>query len=186
MNKISKVLLSVFILVLVSAAAFADSVSPTVTILSPVNGFTTDKNTMDVQVYFRASANDKKSKPTGNVGLILLKIDKNLVFAYFNPPQKKEDTRTVTVSIRCFKDGSHILQAFAYQGPIVDIHEGKSAPVTFIINRHPVVTNPGYVERMIQPRWLDERDRNGDERAVIIFRNRLFTPPQATASTAIE
>ena len=54
MNKISKVLLSVFILVLVSAAAFADTVSPTVNILSPVNGFTTDKNTMDVQVYFRA------------------------------------------------------------------------------------------------------------------------------------
>lgn len=131
----------IFILTVVSLESFAHDRKPvpTVKILSPLDGFTTDKDSLEVVVYFKAGTRPKDQKPTGKVKTVLLKLDDSVVAAHNNPHKIKEDTHTFIIDISKYQEGAHTLQAFAYKDKVRERLEGRSGPVSFIIKRGPPV-----------------------------------------------
>lgn len=114
---------------------------PIINIVAPVNGYTTDKNTLNVKIHFQSSAKDKKGKCQGNVKTIVILLDSHMVVKYKNPPQVKENTKTFTLNISRCAEGEHVLNAFAYRENLCEKH-GQAAPVTFIIKRLTPVNRP--------------------------------------------
>jgi Ca2+-binding RTX toxin-like protein len=109
------------------------SIAPFICITSPEDGFTTSPGLLQVEVKFRASANHYKYQPTGNVKLIILKINGEEVARVENPPQEKEGTHVFEVDTSSYPDGEITLQALAFQGSEGAMHVGKSAYVTVVL-----------------------------------------------------
>ncbi len=64
---------------------------PIINILAPVNGYTTDKNTMDVQVSFQSSAKDKKGKCQGNIKTVVILLDSHIAVKYNISRQEQDE-----------------------------------------------------------------------------------------------
>lgn len=131
---------------LVLSAAFAagnSTVAPTVSITSPQDGFATNQSTLTVTVSFKASANStgKAQTSTGNVSLLILKINNNEVARFDNPPNIKEGNHTFSVDLSNYPESKAILQAFAYQGNINAGLVGESNIVNITIDRTPPVVS---------------------------------------------
>lgn len=129
-------------LMLVPLVAAQSPVGPDVAVLSPGDGGATNADALNVEVAFRADANstDGASGPTGNITLVVLLLDGVEAARRYNPADVEEGTHAFTVNRSRLPEGTHTLQALAYQGNERAGLSGESAPVEVLIDRtSPVV-----------------------------------------------
>jgi uncharacterized repeat protein (TIGR01451 family) len=122
--------------VLGGASRAETSVEPTVAITSPASGTQIEGNGVDVTVSFNATANDPQ-EPTGNVTLVQLTLDGNVVGSFTNAPGTKSGSHTFGLDLSGASAGEHALVARAWQGSPDAGHVGTSGAVTIIVVRAP-------------------------------------------------
>ena len=132
-------LLALLMLALFAALAIlaAGNVGPDVSIVSPADGVATAQVAIEVEVAFRASANSKKAKTTGNVSTVILLVNGVEVDRYENPRNIKEGTHTFQVDLSAFPDSNVTLQACSYQGNVKAGHSTCSATPSVVVDRTP-------------------------------------------------
>ncbi|MFH1062623.1 MAG: FG-GAP-like repeat-containing protein [Candidatus Omnitrophota bacterium] len=139
--------------VLIPTDCFAQEVnepqadSPYIEITSPKNNSTTDLDVLGVDVYFHGKVLETTSSEPlygGNVKIITLVLNGETIGIEYNPASIKESTKHFGANLSGLAEGSYVLQSFAYQGSLNSGIIGKSAPITFIIDRNkPPVANAG-------------------------------------------
>lgn len=130
-----------FMMMFFVSSLMAAPSSKVVSIIETENNYATNENNIDVNVYFDAGSINKKNIGGGNIKIIEITINGQVVSSKENPPNNKSGNVIFSIDISGFSDEELALQAIAYQGNTKANFSYKSEVFSIIVDRTSPVIN---------------------------------------------